>query len=270
MKTKTLITGVALATLIGVTVAVPAKAQGISTDNCDVNLNYDISVEPKKLVLSQKGDEFYRFEPGKLFVEGKEVKLNAEQRALVDNYADSLANQVPEFVALVTDAITLASTAVNTALTPLLGDETGARVAELMDNVNERLGEVMHKDGDSYYVGVTDGSIDEVFDKEFEREIENLVQESVGTLMIKLGTEILSSEGDSFEAKMEAFGKKMEAMGEQIELEMESQSKSLEARATKVCDQFETLLVLESELRTKVPELSELEISDRKEAQLRE
>lgn len=203
-------------------------------------------------------------------MDGKEVKLNAEQRALVDNYADSLANQVPEFVALVTDAITLASTAVNTALTPLLGDETSARVAELMDNVNERLGEVMHKDGDSYYVGVTDGSIDEVFDKEFEREIENLVQDSVGTLMIKLGTEILSSEGDSFEAKMDAFGKKMEAMGEQIEREMESQSKTLEARATKVCDQFETLLALESELRTKVPALSELEISDRKEAQLRE
>jgi hypothetical protein len=270
MKTKTLVTGVALATLIGVTAVVPAMAHGISNDSCDVNLNYDISLEPQKLVLSQKGDEFYRFEPGKLYVEGKEVALTGEQRALVDSYADSVARQVPEFVSLVTEAVGLASQAVNTALTPLLGEDTGNRVGELMDNVNERLGEVMHKNGDSYYIGVTDGSIDEVFDKEFEQEIENLVQESVGTLMVRLGTEILSSEGDSFEAKMEAFGQKMEAMGEQIEREMEAQASTLEARANKMCDEFETLVALESELRAKVPELSKLELADAKQEALRE
>ncbi len=205
-----------------------------------------------------------------MYVEGKEVALTAEQRALVDSYADSVARQVPEFVSLVTEAVGLASQAVNTALTPLLGEDTGNRVGELMDNVNERLGEVMHKNGDSYYIGVTDGSIDEVFDKEFEQEIENLVQESVGTLMVRLGTEILSSEGDSFEAKMEAFGQKMEAMGEQIEREMEAQASTLEARANKMCDEFETLVALESELRAKVPELSKLELADAKQEALRE
>lgn len=270
MKTKNLVSCVALATLIGVTLAVPAKAAEIGSASCDVNLNYDINLEPKKLVFSQKGTESYRFEPGRVFVDGKEVSLSSEQRELVDAYADSVARQVPEVVALVSDAITLASTAVGTALTPLLGDETSAKMSELMSNVSERLDEVMHKNGDSYYIGATDGSIDAVFDKEFEQEIENLVQESMGTLMIRIGTEMLASEGESFEAKMEAFGKKMEAMGEQIEREMDAQAQGLEARANKMCDGFDNVLALESEMKAKVPELAKLSLGSSKPSNISE
>ncbi len=73
MKTKTLVTGVALATLIGVTAVVPAMAHGISNDSCDVNLNYDISLEPQKLVLSQKGMSFIASNPANCMWKAKKL-----------------------------------------------------------------------------------------------------------------------------------------------------------------------------------------------------
>ena len=157
-----------------------------SSDNhqCEVTLNYDITVEPKLLAISDEGKEVYRIEMGKLYVEGKQVTLNARQQQLLTQYSDQVSTQVPEVIALVHDAVGIASTAASMALTPLLGDAAGAKLDEMMDGLEERIEKVAYQNGDKFYLGSTQSSLEDTFGEEFEQEVEQLVKNSIGTMMI--------------------------------------------------------------------------------------
>ena len=154
MKLNKLLTGFALSgVILGASSVQLAQAQTEPKidERCEVSLNYDVMVEPKKLVMSEKGTEKYRIEVDKLFVEGKQVNLTDKQKKLVTQYADEVSTQVPEVIELVNEAVSLASKAVGMALTPLMGDAAGAKFDEMMAGVQKRVDSVAYKKGDSFY-----------------------------------------------------------------------------------------------------------------------
>jgi|GEM_PF-570331 len=231
-------------------------------DQCEVALNYDVAVEPQMITVSEGGSEVYRIVLDKLYVNGQEVSLNSKQKKILTQYSAEISTQLPEVITLVHDAVGIASSAASMALTPLLGDAAGAKLDEMMDGLKERVEQVAYQHGDKFYLGATQSSLEDTFGEEFEKEMEELVRNSVGTLMVSLGSEILSGDGDSFEQKMESFSKKMENVGQDIEMQMEAQTKNLEQRADKMCDNFQYLIALEQSLRTEVPELSQYRLID--------
>jgi len=234
----------------------PVNAQSIADlhNHCELSLNYDVSVEPEKLIVSEAGKEQYRIETKTLFVNGEQVSLNKQQQQLVELYTTEVSSQIPEVIALVNDAVVMASTAVSMSLTPMLGDATGAKVDNMMESLQDRIQSMAHQHGDTFYLGSTK-SLDYVFDDEFEQEVEQLVQSSMGTMMLAFGSELLSADGDSFQAKIDAFSAKMETIGDDIELQMNEQAQELEARGEVVCENFRSLALLEKKLRVQVPQL---------------
>lgn len=62
----------------------------------------------------------------------------------------------------------------------------------------------------------------------------------------------------------------MDKLGQDIEQQIESQSKGLEAKADRLCDRFENLLVLENQLRQEVPELAPYALTQNSTKELRE
>lgn len=259
MKINKLMLGLAVSGVIFTVSALQlaqAKTELNTNERCEVSLNYDVRIEPQKLVMSEKGQEKYRIEADKLFVEGKQVNLTEKQKKLVTEYSAEVSSQVPEAIALINEAVSLASQAVSMALTPLMGDAAGAQVDKMMVGVQKRVDSVAYKHGDSFYLGATKDSMQSTFNDEFEQEMEQIVQNSVGTIMMTVGGQILSGDSGTFEAKMDEFSKKMDNLGPDIEQQIEAQSKGLEAKADHLCDRFEALLVLENQLRKEVPELA--------------
>lgn len=234
----------------------PAITESTIAERCEVSLNYGVRVEPQKLVMSDKGLEKYRIEAGSLYVDGKQVTLSANQKQLVSQYADEVSTQVPEVIELANETVALVSHAVGMALTPLLGDVAGAKFDEMMAGVQQRVDAVAYRQGDNFYLGATEASLQNTFNGEFEREMEQLMQNSIGTLMMNIGGQMLAADGESFEAKMAAFSQKMDKLGQDIEQQVAAQSQGLEAKAERLCDRFEHLLVLEQQLRKGVPELA--------------
>lgn len=235
-----------------------AQAQiGLQADErCDIALNYDVRVEPQKLTLTEQGREKYRIELDKLYVEGKLVNLNVEQKKLVTQYANEVSSQVPEVIELIDEALSLTSQALSMALTPLLGDATDVQLDAMMAGIQKRVDTIAYKQGNQFYLAATNGSIQTTFNDEFEQQIERVVQNSIGSIMMNLGGELLSADGNSFEAKMEAFSQKMENLSQDIEQRLQAQSKGLEAKADRLCSRFEKLAVLETQMRHAVPELA--------------
>ncbi|WP_153914026.1 YggN family protein [Shewanella sp. TC10] len=268
MKTQTnftngLIKGIALSGLIFTAGAIsPAMAKlTIDDDQCNVTLNYDVTVEPKKLLISEQGEEIYRVEMGELYVEGNRVKLDSKQSKLLNDYSEELSQQVPEIIDLVNEVVVLATDAVSLALTPIFGDATGSKLDELLAGIQTRVDEAAYQQGDMFYLGATESSIEEAFNEDFEKEMEAMISNSMGSFMMALGAEMMSSEGGTFEEKIEAFSAKMEKVGEDIEYQIADQSEAIEAKAEQVCANFEELMVLESEVRKSIPELASYELA---------
>ncbi|WP_299568253.1 YggN family protein [uncultured Shewanella sp.] len=268
MKTQTnftsgLIKGIALSGLIFTAGAMsPAMAKlSIDDEQCNVTLNYDVTVEPKKLLISEKGEELYRVEMGELYVEGSKVKLDTKQSRLLNDYSEELSQQVPEIIDLVNEVVVLATDAVSLALTPIFGDATGAKLDELLTGIQSRVDEAAYQQGDKFYLGATESSIEDAFNEDFEKEMEAMIANSMGSFMMAIGAEMMSSEGGSFEEKIEAFSTKMEKVGEDIELQIADQSQAIEDKAEKICADFEELMVLESEVRQSIPELASYELA---------
>ncbi|MCG9696015.1 YggN family protein [Shewanella sp. Isolate11] len=266
------LTALGLTTLLSSNVWAGDKGNQISfgDDNqCQVSLNYDVAVEPRKLVISEAQKEVYRIEQGKLYVEGNEVELDSEQQQLVNQYAADVSKQLPEVIDLVHDAVDIASTAVSMALTPLLGDAAGAKIDAMMASLSERIDTVAYQHGDRFYLGATESSLEETFGKEFEQEMEQLVQSSIGSMMMSLGSEMMSGDGDSFEEKMQSFSAKMEKVGEDIETQIEQQADELDERANLLCDNFQQLAALEQQLHQQVPQLNKYPLMNLQQQQLK-
>lgn len=262
MNMNKLVTGIATSVFIFGAVIAPAIAHSSHDEGCDVSLNYDVVIEPQKLVLSQGDAEAYRVDHGKLFVNGEQVELNAKQRKILNTYVDEVSTQVPEVIEVVNEAVSLATEAVTMAFTPLFGEQTSAKFEGLMEGISERIEGVAYQHGDKFYLGATEDSVEEAFNEEFEKEIESLVQNSLGSMMMALGGQMLSSDGDSFEQKMEAFGEKMESIGDDIEKQFELQGQNLEYKADKLCENFERLLVIEAQMRDEIPQLNKFPLAD--------
>ncbi|MDO6617576.1 YggN family protein [Pseudomonadota bacterium] len=263
MNTQGLFKSIALTGLIFTAGAMtPAVAKMSLEDNqCNVTLNYDVTVEPQKLSFSEKGAEVYRVELGKLYIDGNQVALNDKQAALLADYSEQVSKQIPEVIDLVDDAVILATDAVSMALTPIFGDATAAKLDELLAGIQSRVDQAAYQQGDKFYLGATESSLEEAFNEEFEQEMEQMIKNSMGSFMMALGAEMMSSEGGSFDEKMTAFSSKMERIGEDVELQISEQSEAIEAKAKKVCGNFEQLMVLESELRQSIPQLSSYELA---------
>tara|TARA_R110001583_G_scaffold41188_3_gene131165 strand:+ start:146 stop:958 length:813 start_codon:yes stop_codon:yes gene_type:complete len=258
MTKQKLICGLALTSVLFTAGALtPAMAKmSLNDEKCNVTLNYDVTVEPTTLQISDNGIEKYRVELGQLYVEGKKVTLNDKQQKLLTQYSEELSRQVPDVIDLVGDVVSVATQAVNMALTPIFGDAANVHIDKLMVGIQNRVDTMAYQQGDKFYLGSTEASIEQAFNKEFEQEMEQMVTSSMGSLMMTLGSQIMSSEGGSFEEKMNAFSQKMDNVGADIEKQLESQSQGLEDRADKVCDNFATLLVLENQTRQAIPELA--------------
>lgn len=254
----TYLTGLTLSVaLFGSITSTPVEAKmALNDQSCNVNLNYDVKVSPRSLQISDKGEEKYRVDVDKLFVEGKAISLDSKQKQLLTAYTDEVGKQIPEAIELVGEIVQIVSTAVTMGLKPILGEDAGLQVDKLMVNIQKRVDTMAYQQGDTFFLGATDHSVEQTFNEEFEKEMEQLVTSSMGSIMMSMGSQLFATEGGSFEEKMNNFGAKMEKVGENIEQELELQTQSLEARGEKLCDDFERLVVMESELRSQIPQLS--------------
>lgn len=246
---KTLLCTLAIAGSLLAANPVEAKTFSHHHDSCDISLNYDVTAKPQWLSVAENDVERYRIEGDKLFVDGKQVSLNAEQRQLVAQYRDGISEQLPKVIGLVDDAMDIATDAVGGALTPLLGDEGSTKLNQALEKLHSRLGDLAYHRGDVYYVGASEESIDAAFNDEFSDEIEQVVMSSMGSILMNIGKSMM--DGD-----MEDFGAKMDRMGEEIEARVDAKSKVLEQHADELCSSFEQLQVTEQQLQQQIPELT--------------
>ena len=234
-----------------------AYETSFSNDSCDADISGGIKITPSAIEFSKSKKQLYKIVNNEtLFIDGEQIDLTYSQQSLVTEYSTSIRAIVPEVKDIALDAIDLASDGVNLAFNELLGEgnDVGAEITAQLAEIRVEVDEGFTSDKEIYFD--EDGfSGDDFFSKEFEQRIETAVettvQNSIGTLMIAVGQQLLFSGGDS-----DAFEKRMENFGEKIEHEMEARGEKIEKRGEALCQSVVDIDALEDQLTNEVAELN--------------
>lgn len=224
-------------------------------NSCNINLNQSIKVTPAYVQILDGDKSLYRItDDSQLYAQGKRIHLNSEQQAIVDEYRDLMQELAPQVAHLVTQGLDMAKDAVSTVFSELFEGETELqdKVELIVEKFERRIAPLMNEKAGEYYLPkdeLVQGG--DALGKELEAEIESLVQESSGHMMVLIGKMMLKGEGGmkDFEQKMEAFGESMEARGE-----------ALEKSANVMCGKMKKLEALESEMQDKIPAIAAFDL----------
>lgn len=245
----------------------PLFAHDINVDSCDVDLNAGVKINQHLIEFKKGGKSLYRIEgESTLIVNDNEVALTSSQADLVADYASSIRAVVPEVRGIAIEGISLAMDGVNLAFDELLGEgnsigaDLNQELSLLGSEIEQRLtvshGIEIGEDGE-----VAENFFGEDFESRIERTVEKAVENSMGSLLIAVGQELLMSGGD-----MDAFETRMENFGEQIEHQMESRAELLEHRADAMCDSIEAIDDMEMQLQYQISELADIDVIEVKQS----
>ncbi|MFD2168249.1 YggN family protein [Thalassotalea euphylliae] len=229
-------------------------------EHCNVNFNYGVIIDPKHIRILDEGQTQFQINHDKqLFVLGREVELDDQQGELISTFSKGIRAQVPEIVSIAIEGVEIGLKAVNKVIGGLTGENSAShrKLQEKFDEMQYRLRKKFNHSDESYYIAPQDfDDFDEIFAGEFEQEIEEIVSQSIGTILMAVGDAMASKDEDTIEQRVDAFGDKLETMGEELEVEIGQKANNLEQKAALFCQALIKLDKTEFEIQTSIPQLS--------------
>jgi hypothetical protein len=244
-------------TLILSTSAIAHEDHGIqiSSDQCQVDFQNDVRITPNQLQITAENNKKLTIDSyGELYVDGQAITLTYDQKEALANYADSLRVQLPQVANIALDGVKLAGVALDEVAQAfnLQGLES---LNGLMDELHVEISDTFYQQGAFVMGEKTFHEFGENFDNHFETHIEEAVEsammESIGSILMMVGSEMVSSGGD-----MESFEARMENMGKEIEEKVQLQAKQIEEQANGLCEKFEGIANAETDLVAQIPAMN--------------
>jgi hypothetical protein len=237
-------------------------ASQVSANQCNVEIDGNLQLENAVLSIKTSDSSNIVIDQSKqLFVDGEQILLTEQQQQWVNSYYDGIHAAVPEAAGIAKDAIALASDAVNQAFGQLLGEDNDAftELSGKIDAIGEDIQYNFYAQDSSIRIHSEQFENGEVFgnqwEHKFQQAIEELVTESIGRLMVAVGTELIFSGGN-----MDELGQRMDKFGRDIEEKVEYQSAAIEAKADAFCATLANIDYAENKLQQNIAELAGLDV----------
>ncbi|MCO4798674.1 MAG: YggN family protein [Colwelliaceae bacterium] len=238
-----------------------AHDTSFSSESCDVELNAGLRINKNLIEFTKNDKSLYQIIDNEtLIVNGEKISLDSSQQSLVSEYSTSIRSVIPEVKEIAVDAIEIAVEGVNLAFNELLGEgnELGEELTTQLHLIRDEVDQRFDSEKE-FYIDENGNLDDDFFGEEFEQRIETVVEEtiqnSLGSLLIAVGQEMLFSGGD-----MDAFETRMENFGEQIEHDIETRAEKLEERGNELCHSVYNIDRLETQLSQQINELSDFDV----------
>ncbi|KZN63201.1 hypothetical protein N473_17380 [Pseudoalteromonas luteoviolacea CPMOR-1] len=227
----------------------------ITHDDCQLQFQNDVKITPEEVSITQANNQHMLITAdGNLLINGQTITVTPEQQQALSVYADTLRAELPKVAEVATDAVTLAGVALD-EVAATFNLQSLDELSVVLEELNEEVHNTFYQEGSFVMGEQTMESFGEHFSHEFESRIESAVKsamfESIGTLLISLGSEMKNANGD-----INTFEQRMEQMGENIEQHVTAHADQLEARADALCQQFTHIAQQETRLSLSMPTLS--------------
>lgn len=257
---KKLLTASTIALAIATSGSAAAHAE-FDNDHCDIELNGNIQYQQGLLTIELENGDVMRIDDSHhMTINNDSIDLTSEQAGWTAQYYDSIEQAIPLTLEIAKEGVQIASVAVTEVFTELLGadDDLIVEFDQLFEELSFEIDDAFYADDGSFSIQSNDFEEDswvsQKWEDQFEERVEDLIEKSMGKLLIAIGTQMLWSDGDSgdFEAKMENFE-------QTIEQRVESQAAALEVKADELCHILAEADYAEDKLQNSVSELSSLD-----------
>lgn len=232
-------------------------------NECNVNIDGKMTLEDQVLTITTEESDVISIESNyQLFVNGDELELSSTEKQWVQDYYNGIYGAVPQAANIAVEGVALASSAISEVFGGLLGQDSQA-----IDRVTEKLADIGDKVHGSFYA--EDGSIrvdsmqfedgdmfGEQWSNEFEEAVEEVISNSVGQLLIAIGTQMMF--GDDQDT--EDFDQRMANFSENLESRLEDQATVIEEKAQALCYQMASVDLAENQLQSNISELADLNV----------
>jgi len=231
-----------------------AAGSAAAHNSCNLELDAGVRITDDSIEFYDDDKQTYKIVDDQyLVVKGRALTLTQVQQDLVANYAQSIRSAVPQVRGMALDGIDLAIEAITITFDGLLGEKNQVS-AQLMTELNNVKSDVNRYFTEGNPISFNRGNEDtpdflgKQFETRIERIVETSVQNSIGSIMLAMGKEVLASGGD-----MEAFEARMNKFGEQMEVQMNAKAVRMEARGEKLCSSMRAVDAHEEQLKHAVP-----------------
>lgn len=232
-------------------------------EKCSVNFNYGVIIDPSHLRMIENGQTVVQINDNKqLFVVGREIELDHTQQQLIKNFSLGIRKQVPEIVSIAIEGVDIGLKAVNKAIGSLTGENSASqqKIQAKFDELKWRIRARFNQSANNYYIAPQDfADFDDIFTGEFEQEIEEIISDSIGTILLAVGEAMISENSNNHgnEQRLSTFDDRIESMGKDLELEISASANALEKKAEKFCFKLTSLDKIESKIHASIKPLSQ-------------
>ncbi|MCP4991906.1 MAG: YggN family protein [Colwellia sp.] len=244
-------------------------SQQANAQQCSINLNYGVIIDPKHIRIVEKGQTKVQINnTAQLFIRGTEVTLTNEQQILLTNFSTGIRQQVPEIVSIAIEGADISLKAVNEVVAGLTGENSTSqqKVQAKFDELKWRIRARFNQSANNYYIAPQDlNDFDEMFTGEFEQEIEAMISTSIGSILEAVGESILTDSDESeygSEARITTFDDRLTSISKGLEIEVSERAKALDKKVALYCQKLANLDAIEAQLHQAIPTLKDYNLID--------
>ena len=170
-------------------IAAGAHMEGTRGDitACNVEIQSDITVKPDAVtVTTSTGNLMVINQNHELFIDGKTIGLDTDERALVESYAGQLRNTIPELVTVALEGVEIALTSVSEAFYTFSEDGLPASLLDSINSIQEEVTARMYRNGNTLHIKGGEINSLEATMSDLEQALEDAISESIGDLIVSV------------------------------------------------------------------------------------
>lgn len=247
-------TAIAVAAL---TVAMPVFAEH---GDCDIGSNYSLDLNGEGIAFSSKlsSPHHVRLSRGHLYIDGREVVLNAHDRSAIGNIESEVRGITAEAVVIASDGIDIAFDALSEVSRALIEDSS--RQAEMVRSMEKTRAIVQTRIRDA----VLNRPFDEkAFEALVESQIETMASELVKVVVGEFVPRAIAAALSGDEVAVKAIEARAERLEAEIKNRIEGKAKEIERRVKLLCPRVQSLVELESSLAVRLADGSQLNLIEK-------
>ena len=234
----------------------------VLAQQCSIHFNYGVIIHPKHIRIVDNGQTQIQINGSEqLFIKGRKHLLSEEQKKLLKQFSIGLREQLPAIVSIATEGVDIGLKAVNEVIGGLTGENSASqqKVQIKFDELKWRTRARFNQSADNYYIAPQDfNDLDGILAGQFEKEIEDIVTTSIGTILSAVGESMLKDNRNGeygSEERISSFDERLSNLSEGLDLDVSRRAKALDKKATTFCLQLNKLNKIESQLHQAVPAL---------------
>ena len=237
-----------------------------NASQCDINFHYGVVINPRHVRMVENGQTRIQINHNdQLFIDGKEQILTPAQQHTLTLYSQGIRKEVPAIITVALDGVDLGLKSVNKLIASLTGENSAShqKIQEKFNELQAKLHLRFNQTTDNYYIAPQDfANFDEIFTGEFEHEIEKIVSNSVGTILVAVGEAMASNKQDNFEKRIKSNSEHISNINDDLKQDMQSESSDLEHKTDQFCHDLTSLNQIENQLQQSIPSLRPFDLID--------